>query len=137
MYPPAKMGGNFEDPSSFSGMYRPRSSHRLSSSASIETIDHMRSISTFKANPPLNHSASIGARTDRERALEEATRTRHDMISGWRGVDGSGKGQRRVHEETHAVDHGSRLGELRAGARGPGRRRGAKATPLALAIRPT
>ena len=90
--PPSKLGGNFTAP----GDRRRRkptggedfdAPRRL---GQLETIDQMKSISTLDPAGPLDHSASRGALTDQERALEDAQRTRYDQMSSWRGVDGLG-----------------------------------------------
>ena len=64
----------------------------MTTSKAMETVDHMRSISTLQPTPPLSHAASRMTYKDIEQELEEH---RFDQMAGWRGqgedaIDGGG-----------------------------------------------
>lgn len=92
-HPPKRMGGNFAEEHSRKPV-RSASDAKLitydSLARSHETIDSMKSVSTLPPARPLDHSATKGAMTDQERMREMQQQKRYDMLSGWRGVDGSG-----------------------------------------------
>jgi len=66
--------------------------HSFPRASSIETIGHMRSISTLQPTPPLSHAASRATFKGIEQELSEH---HFDQMSGWRGagddaIDGGG-----------------------------------------------
>lgn len=58
--------------------------------SSLETVQHMNSLSTLPIAPPLDKTPWMAPRTDQQREAERADKPRYDQMAEWRGEGGMG-----------------------------------------------
>ena len=57
--------------------------------SSMETYDHIKSISTLPPAPPIDHTPWRAPKSDVERKKEQESAPKYDQMSGWRGINGN------------------------------------------------